>query len=52
MNKTEFLKLVEPQLRDVFKQVQLGSRSNKAKHQCEGFILNSSVNSAKTKELA
>ena len=38
MNKAEFLKLVEPQLRDVFKQAQLGARSNKAKHQCEGFM--------------
>jgi len=38
MNKTNFLKLVESQLKDVFKQAQLGTRDNKAKHQCEGFM--------------
>ncbi len=38
MNKSEFLVLVEPQLRDVFKEAQLGTRSSKAKHRCEGFM--------------
>lgn len=38
MNKSEFLKLVESQLHDVFKQAQLGSCDNQAKHRTVGFM--------------
>lgn len=38
MNKIEFLGLVEDQLRDIFKQKQLGSRDDKDKYRCEGFM--------------
>lgn len=38
MKKLEFTKLVEEQLRQVFKEAQLGTRSNKAKYRAEGFI--------------
>lgn len=38
MNKAEFLKLVETQLSEVFKQVQIGNRPDKQKYRTEGFM--------------
>ena len=38
MNKIEFLKHVEQQLSEVFKQVQIGNRPDKQKYRTEGFM--------------
>ena len=38
MNKTEYLKSVEAQLLEVFKQVQIGNRPDKQKYRTEGFM--------------
>ena len=38
MNKFEFLKHVEKQLSEVFKQVQIGNRPDKQKYRTEGFM--------------
>jgi len=38
MNKTEYLKSIETQLTEVFKQVQIGNRPDKQKYRTEGFM--------------
>jgi hypothetical protein len=38
INKTEFLKLVEEQLSNIFKQVQVGNKPDKQKYRTEGFM--------------
>ncbi len=38
MNKTEYLKSIETQLLEVFKQVQFGNKPDKQKYRTEGFM--------------